>query len=215
MLFIFYMLPLKFVFLTVELEPKEPVALLAADTEVHVCPPKAQPHIGPVVDHQLSSLKSVLLNLLNQRFPKTPEKLTSTALELRVLPVEEKDTFLKLALADNPDIVMQPYQAFLSNVHCCMFEKNQNYVGSIQNHERISYFTIHFVESSKNWPIYSNAIYLSEAVIRQLSLNVKQRTQVLVQLDDPPNRCEDVSFYTFVEVISRVFFVFFTFYKVF
>ncbi|KAK4022478.1 hypothetical protein OUZ56_007940 [Daphnia magna] len=183
----------------IELEPKEPVALLAADTEVHVCPPKAQPHIGPVVDHQLSSLKSVLLNLLNQRFPKTPEKLTSTALELRVLPVEEKDTFLKLALAENPDIVMQPYQAFLSNVHCCMFEKNQNYVGSIQNHERISYFTIHFVESSKNWPIYSNAIYLSEAVIRQLSLNVKQRTQVLVQLDDPPNRCEDVSFYTFVE----------------
>lgn len=192
---------LKFFFLTVELESKEPVALLARDTEVHVCPPKAQPHIGPIVDHQLSSLKSVLTNMLNQHFPKTSEKLISTALELRVLPVEEKDIFHKLALEDNPDIVVQPYQAFLSKVHDSIFEKNQYYVGSVQNHERISYFNIHFVESSQNFPIYPNAIYLSEAVIRQLSLNVKQRVQVLAQIDDPPNRCESVNFYTFVEVI--------------
>jgi hypothetical protein len=174
--------------------------LLATDTEIHVCPPKPKPHVGPVVDNQLSPLKSILSHLLNHHFPKTQEKCPSTVVELRVLPVEEKETFHKLALKENANVVLQPYQAFLSKTHKSTFDKTQDCIGSIQNKERTSYFNIHFVESSHNWPIYPNAIYLSEIVIRQLNLNLKQRVQVVVQTDDPPNRCDSISFYTFVQV---------------
>jgi hypothetical protein len=79
-----------------------------------VCPPKPKPYVGPVVDNQISPLKSILSHLLNHHFPKTPEKCASTVLELRVLPVEEKELFHKLALENNANVVLQPYQAFLS-----------------------------------------------------------------------------------------------------
>ena len=190
-----------FSFPAVELDPKETTGLLAPDTEIHVCPPKAKPHVGPVVDHKVSSLKSVLSHLLNHHFPKTLEKCVSTVIELRVLPVEEKEIFHKLALEDNANVIMQPYQAFLSHTYKSNFDKTQDCIGSIQYQDRTSYFNIHFVESSYNWPIYPNAIYLSETVVRQLNLNLKQRVQVVVQTDDPPNRCDGISFYTFVQVV--------------
>jgi hypothetical protein len=149
----------------------------------------------------MSSLKSVLSHLLDLQFPKTPEKCSSISLELRVLPVEKREIFHKLALGFDSNVIMQPYQAFLSKTHKSTFDKTQYWIGSIQNQDRVSYFNIHFVESSHNWPIYPNAIYLSETVIRQLNLNLKQRVQVVLQTDDPPNRCESISFYTFVQVI--------------
>lgn len=195
------------IFSKVELEPKGIVGLLAADTEIHINPPKPKPRVGPLVDHKKQSLKTILSQLLTQHLPETTsdQLKANTVLELRVLPVEDNEMFHQLALESNPEMVMQPYTAFLSNkVYRPVRQQIQNYIGCIQNGERSSYFTVNLVKNSQKFPIFSNAIYLSEALIRQLKLNVKQRIEVLIQTDDPPIRCDSVSFYTFVQV-SRYF----------
>lgn len=189
-------------FSTVELEPKETVGILATDTEIHVCPPKVAHHVGPIVNPPLVSFKSVLSEILNQHIKKNPpENVLNTVLKLRILPVEDRELFQKNALQNNPEIVMQPYSAFLSIVHREMFKDIQDCIGRIQNEGRISYVSLHFLEDSKILPIHPNAIYLSEVIIRQLKLTLKQRIALNVQIDNPPSRCDGVNFYTFVQVI--------------
>lgn len=197
----------------VELEPKATVGLLAPDTEIHVSPPKPQPRIGPVLDHKkATSFKSILSQLLNQHLPKNisnNQSNDSISIQLRVLPVEDKENFHQLT--SHVELIMQPYAAFLSNVHLGAVAKFQDYIGRIRNGERTSYFSIHFVETSKDFPIFSNAIYLSEAIIRQLKLNLKQRIEVLIQDDNPPNRCDTLNLYTFVQVSSYYYVILFFF----
>ena len=124
----------------------------------------------------------------------------NTVLELRVLPIDDRELFHKSVLETSPNMVLQPYTAFLSNIHRKMFKEIQDCIGHIQNKDCISYFSLHFLENSTDLPIYPNAIYLSDVIIRQLKLNLKQRIQVTVQIDNPPSQCDGINFYTFVQV---------------
>ena len=185
-----------------EIDPRVTVGLLANDTEIHISPPTPKTHVGPVTNHEKPSLKSIFANLLTQHLPKAPTEDSKhiSHLELRVLPLEGNEMFHKLVMESSPDAIIQPYSAFLSDVHQQTFPDFKNCVGSIQHAERTSYFSVNFIKSSSSFPIFSNTIYLTEVLIRQLKLHIKQRYEVLVENDFPSTQCESLSFFTFVQV---------------
>ena len=180
--------------------------MLATDTEIHVSPPKVQPKIGPLVDHQMSAFRTILTQIL-ERLPKPQIKTQpSVSVQLRILPIEDAEFFLKQAHENYPDMVIQPYIAFVSKTHTeTLLGQVEDYIGCIRNDDRTSYFTLIFVESSQQFPIYPDAIYLSAAVIRQLRLNLKERVEVLFHVDNPPTRCESINLYTFNQVTFYIY----------
>lgn len=180
------------------------VGFLTNDTEIHVAPPLAKAHTAPLMYDQRPSLKSIFLKILNQHLHKsTTEHIIEemTSLKLRILPIEEKETFHRLAMEINSDNIIQPYTAFISDIHQPPFHNgSENWIGSITHAERTSFFSVNFVKCSQTFAIFPNAIYLTDILLRQLKLHIKQHTAVILDNDSPPTLCESLSFFTFVQV---------------
>lgn len=194
-----------------ELDPKCSFGLLANDTEIHVSPPpKVIPRFGSVMDQEPVTISSVLSQLLDRYLPKpVPERPSPpTTLRLRVLPVEDPAFFLSLAAEIQDGLLMQPYMAFISSDAQLYKDGIRDCVGSIRSDLQISYFSIVFVQERHDWPVFADTIYLSETVIRQLKLNVKQRVDVVFQVENVANLCDSITFYTFVMVGVDVHFFF-------
>ena len=111
--------------------------------------------------------------------------------------------------------VLQPYIAIMSESDCPTPEKTDGFIGHIENEHRVSHFSIIFSVGSQKYPIFPNTIYLTNTIIRQLQLNLKQRVDVFVQSDTCSSDLCDVNlltFYTFVQVFKIPFTFTFSFF---
>ena len=181
-----------------EIEPKCPFGLLANDTEIHISPPKVVERSGSVMNQEKTTIASVLAQLLEQYLPKiVPEKPSPhIAANLRVLPIEDPKLFLSMTAETHKGLVMQPYMAFLSKVHEPL--ENSHNIGCIYMGNECSYFNIVYVEDRHDGPIFEDAVYLTDTLIRQLKLNWNQRVEVVSQSN--ATQCDGITFYTFVQV---------------
>ena len=180
------------------------------NTEIHVSPPVKMPTIAPSVDdHPTTTISSMLRQLATHFLPVPtikPVKEFRTSVILRVHSVSCKGNFRKF-LEKHGDIIPQPYQAFVSKEHNSLSDPSLQYcVGCIRKDDRVCYFTVIFVGDNENWRPNRNAIYVSDNIVQQLKLNIKQR--VTVQLDDNfhRNRVDSLTFFTFLNVCVAVLF---------
>ncbi len=111
---------------------------------------------------------------------------------------------LKESAKDQQDgVVVQPYLAFVAKEHYPIFEDQSSTLscmGCVRNGEIVCYFTVVLVPEDSDRVINRNAVYLSDSVIRQLKLSIKQC--VVVQLDAQfrRNRIDGITFYSFANV---------------
>lgn len=184
------------------------VGLLATDTEIHVSPPKPSPRSGPILSDKPKTIKDVLANLLHHYGPKPispqqPLNIVPIKLIPRVLAIED-ELFRSLVDEGKREWVLQPYLAVMSENDCPTPSKTDGYVGRIEHEQRVSHFSIIFSKGSQDWPIFPNTIYLTSTITRQLHLNLKNRFEVVVELDTSTDPCNNLTFYTFVQVFKTI-----------
>lgn len=184
-----------------EVEPKCAVGLLVNDTEVHVSPPRVQPSLGEVNSPKNTTFSSIITQILKSYKPACgPVPILKPKLSFRALPIEDPEKFHSLAAEINPAIVKQPYMAYISAVHQYLFKEIQNCIGFIEHEQHKSFFNVNLIQS-RDFPIFTDAIYLSDCLIKQLKLQLKMRIEVAVGLDAQETRCDNIFFYTFVQVL--------------
>jgi len=132
------------------------------------------------------------------------ENVNEYRVRLRILPIHESETFKKFL--EKHGIFCQPYTVFIpknSNI-CC--KETDNWIGRIENEGSIkmekSYFNVVFVDNKEEWLVSKeNTVYLTNCLIRQLSLNIKQHVNVDLQMYSKPMQplCENIKFYTFCQ----------------
>ena len=193
-------------FIVVQMEPECSAGMLETDTEIHVSPP-VKPINNKILAKEKPSLHSIISTLLDQ-FVRKPitENVNEYRVRLRILPIHESETFKKFL--EKHGIFCQPYTVFIpknSNI-CC--KETDNWIGRIENEGSIkmekSYFNVVFVDNKEEWLVSKeNTVYLTNCLIRQLSLNIKQHVNVDLQMYSKPMQplCENIKFYTFCQVI--------------
>jgi len=159
------------------------------------------------MDQNPKTIKEVIAQLLHQYGPKPmppPESSNSvpTKLNPRVLTIED-ELFRSLVVEGKRKWLLQPYSAIMSENDCPTPNKTDDYIGRIEHEQRVSHFSITFLKGSREWPIFSNAIYLTSTITRQLQLNLKQRVEVTLEIGTSTNPCDNLTFYTFVQVLTK------------
>lgn len=182
-------------------EPNCAVGMLMNDTEIHVAPPKVQPSEGEISLKKTLTFSSIFSQILHNYKPncENVSEERKPKLNLRALPIEDPEKFLSLAAEINPGIVKQPYMAYISNVYHHLSEKIQNCIGVIENEHVKSYCSINLIQS-KDFPVFQDAIYLTDCLMKQLRLQVKQKVKVIISVNDLMVQCDKVCFYTFLRV---------------
>ena len=183
------------------MEPECFYGMLQTDTEIHVGPPVKQ-FVNTILTPEKNSFQSIISNLLDQ-FVRKPlaESSNHHRVRLRVHPINESENFKDFM--EKHGVFCHPYMALVlkENSICC--KETENWVGRIKNGDTTSYFNVVFIENEGEWVFLQNTIYLTNSLIQQLNVDIKQRVDVDLLIYPTPKQpqCESIKFYTFCKVI--------------